>query len=317
MQWASVTWLDGLPAAMFLLLVGSAWTVSRAQISMRVVRRAAGLFAIGLAFWHWVWPNDILMPIALMMLVLGVVHAWGSRWVATFVVVTFAFVPLATWWWGDYAWTDGREDGTHAANHELGWVTLRYFLFDGAYPLLPWLALPLLGTLLANVRDDARALSRCMVGSAAAMVAALAVSMTWGDAQCGGIYAHLDITWQPTSLPFMALWGGAAVFAVAALMRWLPAVLLPAWRPIAVVGRTSLTHYLLHTVVVYGALRIWWPEEDWSAGVGVSVAVGYVLFALVVTPWWLRTLRHGPVEALLSWCSATGVTQTAKQRKKK
>ncbi|MFT4515122.1 MAG: putative membrane protein YeiB, partial [Planctomycetota bacterium] len=69
------------------------------------------------------------------------------------------------------------------------------------------------------------------------------------------------------------------------------------------VGRVSLSHYLMHTVVVYGALRHWWPDENWSLGVGLTTAIAYAALALLVTPWWLASGRRGPVEAMLALCA--------------
>ncbi len=303
LQWASVAWLDGLPAAMFLILVGAAWFVSGKRLSAYVVRRSAALAVLGFVFWHWVWPNDILVPIAMMMLVLAAVHGLGRRAVVMVAVLLLAGVPLATALWGDYAWTDVREDGTHEANHQVGWVTLRYFLINGAYPLLPWLLFPLLGWWLAPLRTDSRALARMMGISVVSVAVALVVDQRWGDAYAGGIYAHFDVTWQPTSLPFVALWGGAATFVIAAMWRRAMTAPLPAaFAPIAAVGRVSLSHYLLHTVVVFGAMRLWWPAEDWSVSVGLAAAVGYAVFALLATPWLLQSGRRGPVEAMLARC---------------
>lgn len=304
LNWFSVAALDGLPAALFLVLMGVSWSVSEGRICAYVIRRALALIVLGLAFWHWVWPNDILVPIAIMMPLLAIVHGMGRRAVVVTMLALLACVPLATALWGDYAWTDVREDGTHEANHHVGWFTVRYFLINGAYPLLPWLAFPLVGALLAPMRTNADALTRMLLACVVAIAVALAVDQAWGDAYVGGLYAHFDITWQPTSLPFVALWGGAAILVIAGLWRWSATASLPAaFAPVAAVGRVSLSHYLLHTVVVYGALRLWWPDEDWPLSVGLMAAVGYAGLALVVTPWLLASGRRGPVETMLAMCA--------------
>ncbi|MFT4843231.1 MAG: hypothetical protein ACI8UD_003022 [Planctomycetota bacterium] len=307
-HWASVAALDGLPAALFLILMGASWSVSEGRICAYVIRRAVALSILGLAFWHWVWPNDILVPIAVMMPLLAIVHGMGRRAVVVATLLLLACVPPATALWGDYAWTDVRGDGTHEANHHVGWFTVRYFLINGAYPLLPWMALPLVGALLAPMRTNAAALTRVMLVAVGCATIALVVDQFWGDAYAGGIYAHFDVTWQPTSLPFVALWGGAATFVIAALWRWSLASALPAaLQPIAAVGRVSLSHYLLHTVLVYGAMRASWPAEDWPLRFGLAAAVGYALFALLVTPRLLASGRRGPVETMLALCAGRRV----------
>jgi uncharacterized membrane protein YeiB len=67
----------------------------------------------------------------------------------------------------------------------------------------------------------------------------------------------------------------------------------------------SLSHYLAHIVLVYAPMRHWWPEEDWSIGVGVAAALGYAALALPVSWWWGRRGGRGPIEALLRrWCGS-------------
>jgi len=269
--WTEVWAFDALPAAMFTLLVGV--SVAAGSRSWRKTwRRTATLIGVGLPFWILVWDNDILIPIACM---LPVVTWLRSRAAATWVVLAglLLAVPLTTWWWGDYAWTEVRDDGTHEANHTFGWHTARYFLLHGAYPLLPWLAFPLLGLRFAAARGSRRALAGWLFGGCVAMAVALACDRS-GDAAAGGVAAMLDVTWQPTSVPFVWLWGGAACAVVA--LGYLLAV---RWSVLARVGRWSLQHYLAHLVLVYWPLTRWWPDEDWSWGVGAAAACGYFAVA--------------------------------------
>jgi uncharacterized membrane protein YeiB len=75
---------------------------------------------------------------------------------------------------------------------------------------------------------------------------------------------------------------------------------LPGWlRPVAAVGRMSLSHYLGHVLLVFAPLRHWWPDEDWGMAVGVAAALGYALFALASSVWWFRARTRGPLEAWL------------------
>lgn len=79
-----------------------------------------------------------------------------------------------------------------------------------------------------------------------------------------------------------------------------------AWTaPLAAIGRMSLTHYLLHIVVVYGTLRLWWPAEDWLLKVGLGAFAGYVLFAWFASPPWLRRAGRGPWEAAVNAASGS------------
>ncbi|MCR9245870.1 MAG: heparan-alpha-glucosaminide N-acetyltransferase domain-containing protein [bacterium] len=303
LQRASVLGLDGWPAAMFLLLVGMG--IVRGESNLLVVtRRAVALGGIGLALWWFVWPNDILVPIACCLPIVAALHRAGAKIVIVAVLTLFALVPIATVLFGEYAWSDVREDGTHEANHSFGWQTLRFFLFDGAYPLLPWLAFPLLGTLLERTRRGRRAgaaLGAWLIAAMLAAVTAVAVDCLHGDEYAGGLAAHLAVTWQPTSLPFACLWGGAAIAVTAAL------ALVLAQRSgrgglvvLAALGRTSLSHYVAHLAIVYAGLRVWWPAEDWPTAVGVAAFVGYSTLAAIGSPLWLARGGRGPLEAVVA-----------------
>lgn len=271
--WTAVWAFDALPAALFTMLVGVSCAAGPPRSATRVWRRAATLAATGLLFWVFVWDNDILAPIAAMYLVATCLRGRARATWAVMVVVCVA-VPFATDVWGGYVWEEVREDGTHEANHSLGWHTLRYFTLHGAYPLLPWVTMPLLGLRFAAARASRRALWRWLWVGVSAVVVGLCADR-YGDAYQGGLRAHLDVTWQPTSLPFLLLWGGAACVVLAVLYL----ASLQSQR-LASVGRWSLQHYLAHIALVFWPMTWLWSGEEWPWLVGVAAALGYAFFAL-------------------------------------
>ena len=190
--WTSVWGLDALPAALFTMLVGVSAAVGPAKSGQQLLRRVAALCCIGLPFWVWVWSNDILLPIACMSVAAAWCRAHPARTWCALALLCLA-VPCATELWGGHAWTDIREDGTHEANHSPGWHTLRYFLLDGAYPLLPWAAFPLLGLRFAAARGDRPRLRRWLFGGLLAAAVGLLLDR-FGDAAAGGFAVHLDVT---------------------------------------------------------------------------------------------------------------------------
>ncbi|MCB9878787.1 MAG: amino acid adenylation domain-containing protein [Planctomycetes bacterium] len=295
--------LEGVPAALFMLLAGASWALSGRRDVGYVARRALTLAAIGVPFWCFVWPYDVLTPMAIMLPMVVALLLRGRGALIAGVAAMLLAAPLVVHFGGDVIAADQLDDGTHRAHGGLSWATLRYFTIDGAYPLLPWLLLPLLGALLADVVRDARRLARwCCLALPLPAVA------WWCDAVAEhageGLSAQLAVTWQPTSLPFLLRCGGAAVAVAAGFGWWAATRALPRWvSPIAAVGRASLTHYLLHIAGVYASLRLWWPDEDWPLAVGIAVAVGYVVFALVASRLWFRSFRRGPLEALLRLAS--------------
>jgi uncharacterized membrane protein YeiB len=279
--WTAVWAWDALPAVMFMMLVGVSAAARGARPTMSVLRRAASLALVGLVFWTWVWSNDILLPIACSLPVVAALRARpAATWCAIFGLAFAA--PVAAALWGDYAWSEIRADGTHEANHALGWHTLRYFGLHGAYPLLPWLAFSLLGLRFAAARGCRRALLGWLLGGAAAAASGLAADR-FGDAGSEGVAVHFDVTWQPTSLPFLLLWGGAA--SVTLSLVYLVGLRS---RLLAEVGRWSLHHYLAHLTLVFWPMTRWWPDESWPFGVGVGAAAGYGVVAFALA---LRTQR--------------------------
>ncbi|MEO6598014.1 MAG: AMP-binding protein [Planctomycetota bacterium] len=310
---AVLTAMHGKPAALFVLLAGMAWAIQaghrpdRSTLWRYTARRALTLAVTGWLFWHFVWPTEVLLPFALMLpLVVWLVRRGTGALLCSASLLLLA-APLATALFGTYVAIDCLEDGTHLANSSFGWHTLRYFAFDGSYPLLPWLVLPLLGALLVARDDGSSANARRWFWLALPLASALGFWNIWSaqlDEQTPELAPFLTATWQPTSLPFLLQIGAVAVSITAALQWWHRARGLPrVMQPIARIGRASLTHYVLHIVLVYAPMRHWWPAEDWSFATGVLAVLTYLAMAVPLTWWWFTRFRQGPLEAL--WARAS------------
>lgn len=313
---ARTSWhvLEGIPAALFVLLAGMAWAHAGAidargeRLVLRgsfVLRRALALVVLGVPLWQWLWPNDVLVPMALMLLVGSGLLRLGRLATTVAIAAMVAAAPILVTLCQDTVLADWHEDGTHRANHEFGLATLRWYTFDGTYPLLPWALLPLLGALLAiGGRQDASRWRRWLF--LALPLPAIAYGLDafaharWEE--LGDVAAPLFIEWQPTSVPFLLRNGGIAV-AIVALLAWreLRSGLGRLCEPFVLIGRASLTHYLLHIACVYEPMRWKWPDEEWGVVEGLAAALGYALLAWPLSWWWFRHHRRGPVEALLAW----------------
>ncbi|MBL8756124.1 MAG: amino acid adenylation domain-containing protein [Planctomycetes bacterium] len=301
--------LDGVPAATFLLLAGVAWGIGPSPSSRYVLRRAAALVAVGVPFWLACWPNDVLVPMAACLLCVAPLLRLGRGALVAALVAVLVSTPCMHAAWGETFAADLRDDGTHAANHAFGLATLRWYCANGAYPLLPWLALPVLGALLARSAhgDPSRWRRIAWLALPLPLVACGLDALAHAEVEgLGDLAAHLQVEWQPTTLVFLLRNGGAAVLLLAGI-AFVAARrgLWSATAPLAAIGRMSLTHYLLHTVVLYGALRLEWPAEDWPIGVGLAAFAGYVAFAWLASPWWLRRAGRGPWEAALNAASGS------------
>jgi uncharacterized membrane protein YeiB len=298
---------------LFVLLAGMAWSqaglvdAGGERLHLRpafVWRRAFALAAIGLPLWQWLWPNDVLTPMAMMLVLSSWLLARGRLFVTVVVAAMTAAAPVLVTLAQPIVQADWLDDGTHRANHEVGLATLRWYTFDGTYPLLPWLVLPLLGALLAiGGRGDASRWRRwiwCSLPLPAIAYGLDAFAHAYAD-ELGDVAAPLYIEWQPTSVPFLLRNGGLAVATVAFLLWWQLRRGLPRWTaPFALIGRASLTHYLLHIALVYEPMRHEWPNEDWGVAVGLQAALGYAVLAWPLSWLWFRWARRGPIEALLA-----------------
>ncbi|MBB6049213.1 DUF418 domain-containing protein [Armatimonas rosea] len=275
------TILEGRAAALFFILAGIAWALSGKSRA----RRALVLAAFGVLFHRLVWPTEVLVPLALMMLLCQGLWRRGPWAVGGALTLVLAVTPLAQARFSSLIVSDWLDDGSHLADHTLGWPTLRALVLDGNYPLLPWLALPLLG-MLAVAGTGLTARRTRLWFFCALPLAALA--------QCLG-----PATWVPTTLPFLLRIGSTAAALIAGLLWWDAARGLPRFTlPLAALGRLSLTHYVGHIVLVFAPLRLLYPDEDWPLRVGLAAFLGYVAVAMPLSMLWLRRSPHGPLETL-------------------
>ena len=306
---AMAAFLEGKAAALFCVLAGIAWEMQARSPHGRwyALRRTVALLAVGVAFHVLAWPTEILVPFALMMVCSLSLRRLGRPAVLIAAAALLMLAPAVPALFGRFIETDWTADGGHLADGEIGWVTIRALLIDGNYPLVPWLAFPLIGMLMTPCWEASGSIKRWF-GSA---VAIYAVSQTLvllvernADAM-GDLAPYLGSTWVPTSLPFALVAGSGAVAVISGVAWWSasrpPALMATLLAPL---GRASLTHYLAHVCLFYLPLRAMLGDEEWSAAVGVSAWIGYLVVAVPLTVLWFRRFKRGPVEAL--WASASG-----------
>ncbi|MEY3232067.1 MAG: hypothetical protein RL689_2156, partial [Planctomycetota bacterium] len=309
---AMAAFLQGKAAALFCVLAGIAWEMQARVPHGRwyALRRMLALLAVGVAFHVLAWPTEILVPFAFMMACSLALRRMGRRAVLIAAIMLLAAAPAVPALFGHVIENDWTADGGHLADTELGLSTIRALLIDGNYPLVPWLAFPLVGMLMTpswEGRDASRSIKRWF-GSAVAAFAlsqALVWSVEWNKESIGGLATYLGSTWVPTSLPFAFVTGSVAVAVISGLAWWSRSwrmVRVTTW--LALLGRASLTHYLAHVCLLYLPLRAVLGHEEWSVAVGVGAFVGYLVVAVPLTVLWFRRFRRGPAEAL--WALASG-----------
>ena len=300
--------IEPTAGALFCVLAGISWSIQADRIGVTpafrryLAGRALALGVFGVCFHLLFWKTEILVPFALMMALSLVVLGAGARATATLLLVFLAATPVVARLVAPYAATDWLGNGLHVADGTVGWVTLRYLFVDGNYPLISWMAFPLMGILFwqtarGRTRTSAWLLASLGVGVAAYAFAAYTAPADGAEA----VRRWIARGWTPTSATFLLTAGGAALVIISALLsRWGTAPLPRMLQPLVLLGRASLSHYVLHIAIAYSVLRFWYPDEDWVPRTGLWALLAYLGVAVPLTVLWFRHHTHGPFEALLA-----------------
>ncbi|MBI1842671.1 MAG: DUF1624 domain-containing protein [Verrucomicrobia bacterium] len=320
--------LEDKTAVLFCVLVGMAQALQLRQArgeapsARSVARRSLTLAAAGFAL-HWlVWPTEILVPLALMMVATGMILRirMGRNAPAFAAGLLLVFSPIAVAIFAPTSGADWTDADRHVGESAWGWATARFVFLNGNYPLLPWTAFPLCGAaMIARDWNRGGGARSWFFGGLAATVA-LQLTTLWTARHVrmlGALSPYLASRWTPTTLPFVFLTGATAVTLIAGLSWWeeISASGLPRLaKPLALFGRASLTHYLLHICLVIAPLRIRFPAEDWPLAIGLSAAVIYVAVAGSMTVLWFRRYPRGPFEMLWAIASARDANPSAPGR---
>jgi uncharacterized membrane protein YeiB len=294
--------------ALFCVLAGMSWSIQaeRVGVTSRFRRylagRALALGVCGVVFHILFWRTEILVPFALMMALSLVVLGSRPRATAIALIVFLVVTPVVERLAAPYAATDWLENGLHAADGTVGWVTLRYLLVDGNYPLVSWMAFPLMGMLFWQTARSRRQTLAWCVGSLG--IAVLAYAIAAYSAPADGVEAvrrWIALGWTPTSAVFLLTAGSGALGVVSALRWWWGTAAMPrVLQPLVLFGRASLSHYVAHIAIAYSVLRLWYPDEDWRPDTGLWALLAYLAIGVPLTVFWFRHHTHGPLEALLA-----------------
>ena len=293
-------------------------------------RRMGWLLVIGLLHAHLLWPGDILFlyavcgmlvyplrrqpPGRLLALGAGLLAVGSAYSVAS--GVSFPHWPeeeraaftadmwqppaaavdaeLAAWRGG---WLDQQPVRSAAAFEFETFVLVTWGVWRAGGLMLIGMALFKLGVFSAK---------RPPRFYAALIAAAVAVGL---PLQACGVALDFARGWPVWSFfvgAQLVYWPGIAVslgYVGAVMLACRTAALRCLTRPLAAVGRTALTNYLLQTVLCttlfYGHGLGWFGSVDRTGQLGVAAAVWAA--QLVASPLWLRRFRFGPVEWAWRW----------------
>ena len=292
--------------ALFCVVAGMSWSIQAQRVGVTpgfrryFAGRALVLGMFGVLFHVLFWPTEILVPFALMMALSLIVLGAGQRATVLALLLFVAVTPVVGRLVAPYALTDWLESGLHAADRTVGWVTLRYLLVDGNYPLISWMAFPLMGMLFWQTARDRKRTLVWLFGSLGVAVVAYATAALIAPASgAEEVRRWIYRGWTPTSAIFLLTAGGGALVVVSTLLwRWGTAAMPRVVQPLVLFGRASLSHYVLHIAIAYALLRLLYPNEDWGPRTGLLVLLAYLAISVPLTVIWFRRHTHGPLEAL-------------------
>jgi uncharacterized protein len=300
---------DGRAAPLFCVLLGlgAALLVARGTPDRVLVRRGAGLFALGLLVWPLVGRVYLILPqYGVLLALVPLLRRLSSR--ALLVVAAFAFVVPSV----IAAVMDGhrlRAGAQPTSYGELLDVAAlgRVLLWTGAYPVVGWLGFVAVGLWLGRQRLGDRAVQLRLVAAGIAiallqpLVAAVHGGLGGTDdlAAAGGLATLFDgrAHSNRTAWYLLSTATAAAVIGLCLLLAIESRRLV--LRPLVCLGQLALSAYLVHLLL--GQLVIWDWNDDAAPSIPVQLVVTLVVlatFALVATLWRTR-FRRGPVEGLL------------------
>lgn len=296
--------IEGKAGALFVLLAGVGISLrthrTSGPVDMRVERRAlleraTILMILGLLLLHvWVW--DILHFYGVyLLLAVPLLRVQGrTLWLLAAMLVGMAVALQQQLDWNE------RPSllGIHGV--------LRHLLFNGLYPVFPWMAILLVGMAVGRMDLRDRAVRRRVLGIALVVVGLTEATdiVARHEEQTGvlglGERAAWLRTWPRAPRPLFVISGCAyAVTVICACIeitrtrsdrRWVLALVAT--------GQLAFTLYVGHVVAILVPL-----DHGLLRGMPLQVAFvyGIVFYAVSIAfaVWWRRRWEYGPLEGLM------------------
>lgn len=310
--------LDGRATATFVVLAGAGLSLLSqkgrtrgdrdrlAQDRRTLLKRALFLFIVGLLYTP-IWPADILhfygvyIAVAAFLLAAPTRQLWhySAALVLAFVVLFFALNYDQGWDWKtleyDGFWTP------------IGMV--RHLFYNGFHPVVPWLALLLVGNVLGR-QDMSDPTIRRRVFVCGAGVTIIAEAVSWiiirtlspgaSPADQEAIIAIFGTEPMPPMPLYMLAGSGTACAIIAAAItlseRYQGAVWL---RPFVATGQLALTLYVAHGVLGMGILEAIGRLENQTLPFELLASVVFCAAGVVFAYLWRKRFKHGPLEAVM------------------
>lgn len=286
--------LEGKAAVLFFILAGMTWARMSSDKPAAIYRRAALYCAIGILMHTTIWNTEVLLPLGLCLALYQVVRGKPriGDTLATIGIAATLFVPLM---FNVDTAIDIIEQPRELLKPGGLLRAATFILFTNSYPIVPWWSLVWFGCRLSRMEAMfTRPFSLVAVGCGTAAIGGLGVLLA------GVVPAALrpltEITWTPTTLPFLLQCGGWALIVIG-VVCWQARLfnfLIP-------LGRMSLTHYIGHILCVCIPLYRIYPDWNWPVGVGLSAFAIWLAGALLLSHFWMKRFSRGPLESTVHW----------------
>jgi uncharacterized membrane protein len=169
--------------------------------------------------------------------------------------------------------------GADYSDHTL-FNVIKAFFYDGWFPLFPWIAFPVLGSIFAHFRQKAAnnfaSIKILLTGGFLALAGFVWLYLAYSSAlPFDRLFKRVPYgeVFYPATLPFLIGVSGICllVFALADKTRS-----LIKWNPLVVFGQTSLFTYIMHTALIAYIISPRF-EKDLQ-----PLAIGWAVYALLV-----------------------------------
>ena len=325
---------DGKFISIFAMLLGASIVMLPGRADDRAipawrahVLRMAALLVLGLLHAYLLWYGDMLVPLALCGAVVFLARRFSPRWLLVLGVLVFAtcsVLTLALTWsmvqgppaelaaWRDHYTPRRVNIALEIIQYQGGWAEQMRHRVPAAREIHTWYFVTRLFWQLTGLMLIGMGLFRLGVLSAARSRLFYRVLGAFGFG--GGVLLISLGLWRSFATKWDLLdyvlvsqelryWGNLLV-----ALGWVALVMLLCQRgwqlgPVAAVGRTALTNYLLQslicTTIFYGHGLGLFGQVD-RAG-QFAIVLGVWAFQLLASSAWLGYFALGPVEWVLRW----------------
>lgn len=299
----------------FLFGLGFSIQLSRAKergadIVALYLRRLIALMLIGFFHALLLRNGDILVPYAAVGFVLLLFRNASNRVLVIGAIAGAALPFFARWVWEMSGAPFPTRPETVGMGHiasNLAWVKYWYATAITVWPeILPMFLCGLYvgrKRIMENLSAHRKKLRRVMIAGfiiGAVVYAgrlALISFVEWPSSQVHPISMLLRFSWS------VHAWGFAASYAGAILLLMQKRRIRQLAKPLAAVGRMSLTNYLSQAVIIVPICIAFDLYDKVTPSGGLLLALGVALFQIPMSVIWLRFFRFGPAEWL--WRSIT------------